>query len=421
MFRYLFFLFFLFFFIANGEVISEYTSNKIRTVILHKIENKLLDPIIQLNSNDKIQLSFDELGADMNNYTYSFIHCDYEWKKSDLLPSEYIEGFMENYIDNFSFSFNTNIDYVNYKCQFPNESINFLISGNYILIVKNEADGEIVIKRKFVVYEKIAQVKAIVKRATFVNNIDSKQEIDFEIFYSNLNVLNPIDEIKVVVQKNDNWNNTKSNIKPSFIGKDYLEYDYDDEINFDGGNEFRDFDISSLRFFSKNIDTIYTKKNNYNNSHTFFVKLKKEKKKTNNTYVEKYDLNGKLLIQKDNSNFSESESEYVLVKFSLEKTGLDLNQQIFLFGALSNWSIDSDFLLNYNTKSKNFEKEVLLKQGYYNYQYVTINEDGELSEIIEGNHYETNNEYTIYVYHKSPWERYDRIIAVEKITSNSLN
>ena len=293
-----YFFYFFYFFVSKSEVFDEYTSNKIKTVLLHNIENKLVDPTIQLNSNDKIQLSFDELGTDMNNYTYSFIHCDYEWKKSDLLPSEYIEGFTENYIDNFSFSFNTNIDYVNYKCQFPNESVNFLISGNYILLVRNESDGEIVIKRKFVVYEKIAQVKAIVKRATFVNNIDSKQEIDFEIFYSNLNVLNPIVEIKDVVQKNDNWNNTKRNIKPSFIGKNYLEYDYDGEINFDGGNEFRDFDISSLRFYSKNIDTIYTKKNNYYNSNVFCVQLIEEKNKTNNPYVEKYDLNGKLLIQK---------------------------------------------------------------------------------------------------------------------------
>ncbi len=416
-----FLIFFLNIFITKCEVIKEYISNNIHTVLIRNVANDLLDPIIQLNSNDVLKLSFDEIGDNATNYTYSFLHCDSEWRKSDLLPTEYIEGFTENYIENFSFSFNTIINYVHYECLFPNENINFLLSGNYILHVKNENSGEIILTKKIVVYEDIVQIKANVKRATFSQEITSKQEIDFEVFHSNIDVKNAIDEIKIVIQQNDNWQIVKKNIKPTFITHNSLEYNYDKEINFKGGNEFRDFNISSLRFFSKNIDTIYTKRNKLNNNLIYIVNLKEDYKRSNKPYFEKYDLNGKLIIQKENSYSPENESEYVIVQFNLAQDGISKDEEIYLFGSLSNWDVKSDLLLKFNSETKRFEKEVLLKQGYYNYQYITKKGEKISTDLVEGNYYETNNEYTIYVYHKSPWERYERLVGIEKLTSNSLN
>ena len=416
-----FLIFFLNIFIIKCEVIKEYISNNIHTVLIRNIANDLLDPIIQLNSNDVLKLSFDEIGDNATNYTYSFLHCDSEWRKSDLLPTEYIEGFTENYIENFSFSFNTIVNYVHYECLFPNENINFLLSGNYILHVKNENSGEIILTKKIVVYEDIVQIKANVKRATFSQEITSKQEIDFEVFHSNIDVKNAIDEIKIVIQQNDNWQTVKKNIKPTFITHNSLEYNYDKEINFKGGNEFRDFNISSLRFFSKNIDTIYTKRNKLNNNLIYIVNLKEDYKRSNKPYFEKYDLNGKLIIQKENSYSPENESEYVIVQFNLAQDGISKDEKIYLFGSISNWDVKSDLLLKFNSETKRFEKEVLLKQGYYNYQYITKKGEEISTDLVEGNYYETNNEYTIYVYHKSPWERYERLVGIEKLTSNSLN
>ena len=417
----LFFVFFINIFLIKSETIKEYKASNIHTALIRNVENDLLDPIIKLHSNDVLKLSFDELGNNATNYIYSFIHCDSEWKKSDLLPTEYIEGFTENYIENFSFSFNTIINYVHYECLFPNDNINFLLSGNYVLIVQNENSRETVLIKKIVVYEDVVQIKAEVKRATFSNEITSKQEIDFEVFHSNIDLQNAIDEINIVIQQNDNWQTIKKNIKPTFIKKNSLEYNYDKEINFMGGNEFRDFNISSLRFFSKNIDTIYITKKSTHNAPIYSVRLKQDQNRSHKPYFEKYDLNGKLIIQKDNCYSPENESEYVMVKFNLEQKELNEHEKIYIFGSLSNWNINSKFLLKYNHETKNFEKEVLLKQGYYNYQYVTKKENEITTDLIEGNYYETNNEYTIYVYHKSPWERYERLVGIEKITSNSLN
>ena len=410
-----FLLMFIFFFKANSQILSEYFAENIKTVLIQNTKNELLDPIINLNSNEQLLLSFDEIGTNLANYKYSFVHCNSKWEKSDLIESDYLDGFYENYIEEYFFSFNTNLNYTNYQCIFPNENINFLKSGFYFLIVKNEDTGEEIIKKKFVVYEDIVKIKARCKRATYAKDIESKQEIDFEVFYSNLEIFNPSIELNILIQKNDEWLSTKNTIKPTQINSQSIKFDYDEELSFNGGNEFREFNTSNLNFFSKNIDTIYFKNNQY------LVELNTDKKNSNRPYFEQFDLNGKFIIEKDNSFSPKNESEYVNVKFSLKKTNQNINEKIFIFGQLTNWLIDPNFLLKYNEKSKNFEAELLLKQGYYNYQYVTMKNNLPSTKEIEGNFYETNNEYSIYVFHKNPWSRYDRLVGVEKITSNSLN
>ena len=151
------------------------------------------------------------------------------------------------------------------------------------------------------------------------------------------------------------------------------------------------------------------------------MNLKEDYKRSNKPYFEKYDLNGKLIIQKENSYSPENESEYVIVQFNLAQDGISKDEKIYLFGSISNWDVKSDLLLKFNSETKRFEKQVLLKQGYYNYQYITKKGEEISTDLVEGNYYETNNEYTIYVYHKSPWERYERLVGIEKLTSNSLN
>ncbi len=410
-----FLLMFIFFFKANSQILNEYFAENIKTVLIQNTENELLDPIINLNSNEQLLLSFDEIGTNLSNYKYSFVHCNSKWEKSDLIESDYLDGFYENYIEEYFFSFNTNIDYTNYQCIFPNENINFLKSGFYFLIVKNEDTGEEIIKKKFVIYEDIVKVKARCKRATYAKDIESKQEIDFEVFYSNLEIFNPSIELNILIQKNDEWLSTKKAIKPTQINNQSIKFDYDEELSFNGGNEFREFNTSNLNFYSKNIDTIYYKNNMY------LVELIADKKKSNRPYFEQFDLNGKFIIEKNNSFSPKNESEYVNVKFSLKKTNQNINEKIFIFGQLTNWLIDPNFLLKHNEKSKNFEAELLLKQGYYNYQYVTMKNNLPSTNEVEGDFFETNNEYTIYVFHKNPWSRYERLVGVEKITSNSLN
>ena len=406
-------------------------NNCIKTSILENNENYLLDPIIKLNSKETLKLSFDDLSNNLEYYMYTFIHCDSNWEKSEIIYSEYLDGFFENYIENYNFSFNTIQKYIHYELIFPNENINFLKSGNYIILIYDEKMNPVITKR-FIVYEEIVNIESTLKRGTFVKDFDTKHEIDFKIYLNNLVIQNPYEEVKIIIQQNDDWNNIKKNIRPSFIGTNLLEYDYDGEISFDAGNEFRHFETSNLDFFSENIDSIYTltilKDQSIKeatlcdeklvNQNIVFASVKKDYSRRKNNYFNKYDLNGKMKIQNSRSNYPEYESEYIMVDFSL-KNHLKEKSNIYVYGAISNWNLNEEFKMNYDHKSQTYQLRLFLKQGYYDYQYVL--KDKSERNTIEGNYFETKNEYTIYIYHKPIWSRYEKIIGINKITSNYLD
>lgn len=404
-------------------------SNCIKSSTLTNNENELLDPIIKLNSNQTLKLSFDDLDNNLKYYMYTFIHCDSNWGKSEIIYSEYLNGFYENYIEEYYYSFNTIQQYIHYELTFPNENINFLKSGNYIIIIYDEYMNPILTKR-FIVYEDILRIKSNVKRGTFSKDFDTKHEIDFEIYLDNFSIQNPFDEISIIIQQNDDWNNVKKNVQPSFVGKNIIKYDYEQQTSFNAGNEFRKFEISNIDFFSENVDSIYLKEISENtlskeievckyiSNDMLYASLKKDFSRNINRYFNNYDLNGKQQLFNERSNNSEYESEYIMVNFHL-KYPYDKSNDIYVYGAISNWEYQEKFRLKFDEELQLYTTRALLKQGYYDYQYKIKNKYNE--NEIEGNYFETKNEYTIYVYYKPIWARYEKIIGINKITSNNLD
>ena len=404
-------------------------SNCIKSSTLTNNENELLDPIIKLNSNQTLKLSFDDLDNNLKYYMYTFIHCDSNWGKSEIIYSEYLNGFYENYIEEYYYSFNTIQQYIHYELTFPNENINFLKSGNYIIIIYDEYMNPILTKR-FIVYEDILRIKSNVKRGTFSKDFDTKHEIDFEIYLDNFSIQNPFEEISIIIQQNDDWNNVKKNVQPSFVGKNIIKYDYEEQTSFNAGNEFRKFEISNIDFFSENVDSIYLKEISENklskeiefckyiSNDMLYASLKKDLSRNINRYFNNYDLNGKQQLFNERSNNSEYESEYIMVDFHL-KYPYDKSNDIYVYGAISNWEYQEKFRLKFDEELQLYTTGALLKQGYYDYQYKIKNKYNE--NEIEGNYFETKNEYTIYIYYKPIWARYEKIIGINKITSNNLD
>ncbi|HHU35332.1 MAG TPA: DUF5103 domain-containing protein, partial [Bacteroidetes bacterium] len=74
--------------------------------------------------------------------------------------------------------------------------------------------------------------------------------------------------------------------------------------------------------------------------------------------------------------------------------------------------------MEYDESREEYTKSLLLKQGWYNFQYVLVDAQGKTDELMfEGSHYETENDYLIIVYYRNPRERYDRIIGYQSIKS----
>src|SRR3990172_2462469 len=268
--------------------------DNIKTALLHKEGWQLSFPVIELNSNEKVKLSFDDLDAGTKNYYYTIIHCSADWEPSEIRETEYIEGFTENQISDYKYSFNTMQNYTHYNLIIPNEDISITKSGNYLLKVFLNKDPEnVVLSGRFMVVDRKVTIQAKVKQATSVNDRNYKHEIDFTIIHTGYDIADPYGDIKVIITQNDRWDNAIKNLKPLFVRNNELIYDHDEDNVFPAGNEYRHFDIKSLRYQSERIkkimyeqsDTLPVKKNH--------VYLLDDESRSFKRYSTDRDINGK--------------------------------------------------------------------------------------------------------------------------------
>ena len=382
----------------------------IKSVLVHREGWKLSYPFIELGGDVGLEISFDDLSSQVNNYSYTVLHCDHKWLPSILSENEYIEGLLENQILSYSFSFNTNITYIHYKLRFPNEDINIKLSGNYALIVYEDFNPEkVVFIKRFIVSEKIVNIEATVKRPVLTSHRNSGQEIDFNIIHGNYPIIDPFSEINVSILQNGRWDNAITNLKPLFIRDGILEYDYDNENVFPGGSEFRWFDIKSMRYQSPYIKNVVYRNNSYH------VELFPDENRSRKLYFFEDDLNGKYYVEVQEQPNNDTDADYVYVYFSIPFDAPFIHGKLYILGALTNWVFNESNEMQYNFETKSYEAILMLKQGYYNYKYVFLAE-GESSgdfSYTEGNHYETENDYIILVYHRPVNARYDRIVGFQ--------
>ena len=399
------------------DTISKIKKNSfydIRTILLYNSKNEMSLPIINLNSEEKLELRFDDLTTNISNFFVTIEHFDSNWKKSNLLKSEYVEGFIKDEIINYDYSFNTLQEYIHYNYIFPSENLKPTISGNYKLKVFDNY-GDTIFSRKFMVLEKKINLDVNIKKATLSQDRKIKHEIDFIINHKNFDIVDPFSQIKVIIKQNNKDDNAITDLKPMYIRNSTLIYDFNEENTFLGNNEFRHFDIKSMRYFSERV------KNIYSDSSKFKVTLYSDNKRPFNNYSIEPDLNGKFYIKSQEARNSSTEAEYVDVLFSLRSEYIS-NGDLYIIGEMNDWKKNENFKLDYNFQKKQYEKEVILKQGYYNYHYAINDTSIDYLDVasIEGTHYQTRNEYQIYVYFKDLNDRYEKLIGFTKQLSKEL-
>lgn len=388
-------------------------SENIRTIILRSTTTNLYAPIVRLN--ETIKLSFDDLNADEHDYTYKIEHCDYNWKSSNLSDSEFVDGFTEDRIRDYENSFNTLQPYTNYTLTIPNDNTRLKISGNYIISVLNE-DEEVVFERRFVVYESKTTVGVTIYKSRSIANINSTQSVEFIINHPSLRINNPKAEILPVVLQNNNWQTAIEGLKPQFYRGTQLLYKYNKETNFKAGNEFLFFDTKSIRNTTLNIAKVEQGPELY---HAY---LYTNEERIDDPYTLFEDVNGNFVIRTLNGQNNNTDADYGWVHFNLScLENLD-GKNIYIHGNFNNWQLNETNKMRYNSETGLYDGKLLLKQGFYNFQYVTKNEKEEISNSdVDGSFFQTENDYTVLVYYKKFGSRYTRVIGVGYGNSKKLN
>ena len=358
--------------------------------------------------NERFSLSFDILSGLEHDLYYVIDHYDFNWEKSQLIKSEYIQGFDDVKIDNYSSSFNTYQIYTHYKISFPNSNTSFKKSGNYIIKIIDEY-GDEVFRRKFILHENLVTVQTEIKRSREIEFINEKQVVNFEINPINIQLNNPSKTVKVKVFKNNELNYSIDNIKPQYNMGRKLIYKYDKELSFWGGNEYLFFENKFVRNTSVNVrgfdlEEIY--------SNFLFEDISRKNRK----YTYNPDINGGFLFNVNNSSNPEFEADYVNIHFYLQKPqDFNFENKIYVVGDFNNYQVIEKYLMEYNSRNNLFELIIKLKQGFYNYKYIAIDQEKKIIRgEISGNFDETENEYNVIVYYRNYGERFDRVVGVGK-------
>jgi hypothetical protein len=383
----------------------------LRTLTIYPDGDWSAIPILKLGSENSIQISFDELSHDYKRYAYRIIHCNADWRRSEMAVLEYLDGFPENDVDNGEQSISTLMLYTHYTFSVPNDNVRLLLSGNYAVEVFDKyGNGETLLTACFQVTENKAQVEASLTASTDIDFKQQHQQLNFEVQPIGFSINQPLNEIKVMVQQNHRKDTEIRNITPLNIIGGVLKYEHDKNLIFEGGNEYRRFETTTYKYPGLNVNRVEFFNPFYN------VELLPSVFR-NTGYSFDKDQNGRFLIHCQEAQDDQTGSDYFLVHFSLPMEKPSLDGGFYLNGDFVDNRLNANSKLLYNFESKAYEKTLLLKQGSYNYQYLfKLSAAGNPFTLQpEGSYWQTENEYQIFVYYRPIGERYDRLIAFKQL------
>ena len=391
--------------------------DEVRTVLLHPTGFDLDKPVIFLdNMREQLHLQFDVLVDSAPYLYYTFIHCDNKWQPSDLPKNEYLTGFSQNEIDNFSFSLNTFVNYVHYDLVFPTEDMMPKISGNYLLVVTGENPNEIYFTRRFYVVEDMTRISATMPRYPFDLSLGAnKQEIDLEITYPDLFNSRADQYSNVTIQQNGRWDNAVFGIKPTYVYPEKLSYINNEKTVFESGNQFLRINTSNFDNRPEKTRTVYREQDFY------VVTLYEDAKRNTHTYLEEEDLFGEKFIYLERNNFDATkEADYAMVDFFLQWPQYMIGKDVYIIGAITDWRLDENSKMEYDPERRGYKKGLLLKQGYYDYMYAVRDNATGITSLapVNGDFWETNNMYHIFVYLFDPIQNYDKLIGYTTIRAH---
>ena len=364
---------------------------------------------------ERFEIQFDDLYGNEADYYYTITQCNYDWTPTSLAKQEYLNGVDNQRIMNYQNSYNTLQQYSHYKQEFPNRFNSITKSGNYIIKIFND-EQDLIFSRKFILYEDQIGVQLNIRRSRSFDTLNEKQNIELAINYGEQYLQNPKQNVKVAIFQNGNFKTTLQNIKPQYTIGTELIYRYNTETQFWAGNEFYTFDTSNIRVTNNSVAMVTA--GDIYNSHLYTNYARKNK-----VYTYFPDFNGNFYIKNVGAVENvDIESDYTWVYFSLDAPDFFSKDNIYVNGMFNNYALGEENKLVYNKQKGVYEKALLLKQGYVNYQYVIANSNGKINhkDAIDGNFYLTENQYDVIVYYRANNERYDRVIGKARNNSETI-
>ena len=385
----------------------------IKSVEFYNTAKQASFPIIKLQSGETVLLGFDDLRSGTESFSYTIEHCDDAWNSSNLSPAEYLQNYTDDKIVNYSLSTTTVQKYTHYELKLPNENIAPKIPGNYILKVYEDSDPSkmILTRRLYVVNQRIGINAQIVPSNDGVTR-QTNQKINFTLDYGTLRVQNPGADIRTIIMQNGRSEISQLNTQPTYIRGTQLVYSDVTANDFPGGNEFRHFDTRSLKVNSEHIARI----NRGDTANSVLLLTDPDRSQPNYTF--EYDLNGSFYIINQDGTDPRNDADYARMYFSLATKRSPTDGTPYIVGRFNSYKLDAQNKMVFDVNSNRYLLSLLLKQGVYDYQYVWVDKNGKADyTVLEGSHFETENDYQLLVYYKPPGARWEELIGYQVLNS----
>ena len=390
---------------------------EVQTVLLYADENQLSDPIIPLDDMiGRLTLSFDIIDGEGEVLNYTFIHCSHDWHPSDIQRLQYASGYESDRLDDYAFSRNTLIEYVNYQLKFPSEEMLPLISGNYLLVVYGDDMNDLYFTRRFMVVDEKAHVGATVPRyPDDLTLTDTHQQLNVRVNMSNYLTGNTQQNSFLTICQNGRWDNAVEGLKPTYVYPDYISYEHHPQTVFEATNQYRRFNTSNFYFQSENLAHIRQ------TDESFEIDIATCESRARKAYTSYEDIHGEKFIYVEDENLDNStEADYCRVNFFYKSEAPLTHEDLYIMGALNDWCFNESNKMTYDYRLRGYTCSMVLKQGYYNFMFVTLDrQTHEIStDITAGNHWETNNVYKLYFYFYNMLKGYDELIGYSIVNSH---
>lgn len=377
-----------------------------RTLIVEKEGDFMAPPVIQLGSNDHIVVSFDEIGDDWSQLQYRLVHCNADWQPSRLIESEYIDGFNFANIEDFAFSSNTFTNYVNYRLTVPSDDLRITASGNYVIEVYPQNDPDnVILRARFQASEDKVFAEGRVTPRTDKGYNTTWQQAELAV-NSGSRDINPYNDIIISVVQNRRPDTEVFVTHPMRADNGRFIYEHLWELIFPASNEYRRFETVREDYPGMGVEQVGFDNRRYQ------AWLYTDDGRNEHGYSYDQTQKGRFKIDSYNATDPDLGSDYVDVHFTLDYPQL-MNGEIYVNGDFTSNRYEEQYRMKYDPESRLYTLTLPLKQGSYNYQYVAVKEgeDKGTTALLEGDKYETQNEYTVSIYLRQPTARADRLIG----------
>ena len=383
--------------------------NNVRSLKVCLASNMYVPPVLMMNGDDQLLVNFDYIDYDVHYLRYSVTHCNADWQPSQLVESEYVSGFNYADIDDYAPSEATYVHYYNYQFTLPNADMEFLVSGNYLLSVYEQDDpNNILFQTRFSVCEGKVSVFPQVTSRTDIEYNNRFQQVSFDIRYKPNQIKDPYSEFTCIVSQNSREDNAVTVSRPTMVGVDHVTYDHNRDLIFAAGNEFRRFETVNAHNINMGVQTIRYYEPMYH------AILMVDEPRNETQYLYDQTQFGRFTIRNAEA-FGESavQADYMITHFTLNTLGKLNGGNVWLYGEFLEGYPASQAMMNYDASTGCYTADLLLKQGAYNYMYLWVPDGTSVGQTsrIEGDHYETVNEYLVKVYDRPMGERYDHFVG----------